>query len=271
MLLKKLIIENFACFYGNHVFDLSEGLTLFNASNGCGKSTIVRALGWLFGNKIEDRRIVSLKKYTELSAGESMQVKVKLYFHHHRDIVYERNLTFIKEDNGGNSYDDFRVFNLVDGREIEVPAGSVLEPFTLDYMQILTSGKLDIDNIVNHYKLPAESIRFIDMFSKRYNINKNYSILLGLRDYCENIIGECYPVILDSPCYHLSNSECQDLFDLTNKTNKQYIVATSYFLNEIKKVDKEKIQVLNGYDYYLEKSSSPDDISQGVCIVSERI
>ena len=111
-----------------------------------------------------------------------------------------------------------------------------------------------------------------------YNLDYNfisiitYSVLLGFREYCENLIGEKYPLFIDSPCMNMNDKYIERLFELLDNSKQQNIVATSYYLNEWGDINNIIFQK-KCYAYYLQKSN--DFVSNGqkynVSVVSEKV
>ena len=79
MIIKKITIENFLCYYGVKEFELSEGLNIILGENGEGKTKLFEALEWLFRINNEDlESLVSAKALNELSDGEEIHVRVAI-------------------------------------------------------------------------------------------------------------------------------------------------------------------------------------------------
>jgi DNA sulfur modification protein DndD len=77
MILKEIVIENYLCYYGVKIFELSKGLNIILGENGEGKTKFFEALDWLFrGDSVGLERLVSSKALAELPTGGSLRVKV---------------------------------------------------------------------------------------------------------------------------------------------------------------------------------------------------
>ncbi len=62
MIIKKITIENFLCYYGEKEFELSDGLNIILGENGEGKTKLFEALEWLFKRNHENlESLVSAK------------------------------------------------------------------------------------------------------------------------------------------------------------------------------------------------------------------
>lgn len=85
MIIKKIEIENFLCYYWNssandkNIFELSEGLNIILGENGEGKTKFFEAVDWLFnGENRELDMLVSAKKLNETEIGDSFRVRVSM-------------------------------------------------------------------------------------------------------------------------------------------------------------------------------------------------
>lgn len=79
MIIKKISIENFLCYYGVKEFELSNGLNIILGENGEGKTKFFEALEWLFNRTSDDLiSLVSAKALTELNEEEELNVKVSI-------------------------------------------------------------------------------------------------------------------------------------------------------------------------------------------------
>lgn len=79
MIIKKLTLNNFMCYYGTKPFEFADGLNIILGHNGDGKSTIFTAFNWIFnsGFNLTLSDVYSQKKYSEILENESFEVKVE--------------------------------------------------------------------------------------------------------------------------------------------------------------------------------------------------
>ena len=83
MIIKRIIVENYLCYYGSNSFELSDGLNIVLGENGEGKTKFFEALDWLLsGNKQNLEALVSAKKLSETEDGESFIVRVLMEVNH---------------------------------------------------------------------------------------------------------------------------------------------------------------------------------------------
>ncbi|MBK8330502.1 MAG: AAA family ATPase [Bacteroidetes bacterium] len=79
MIIKKIQIENYVCYYDIKSFELSEGLNIILGANGEGKTNFFEAVDWLFNGINRDlEMLVSKKKLEETEVGDSFRVRVSM-------------------------------------------------------------------------------------------------------------------------------------------------------------------------------------------------
>lgn len=79
MIIRKITIENYLCYYGVNEFELSEGLNIILGENGEGKTKLFEAIDWLLnGDDSNLELLVSAKKLDETPLTESFRVRVSI-------------------------------------------------------------------------------------------------------------------------------------------------------------------------------------------------
>lgn len=79
MIIRKIQIDNYLCYYDTNTFELSEGLNIILGENGEGKTKFFEAVDWLFnGENRELDMLVSAKKLNETEIGDSFRVRVSM-------------------------------------------------------------------------------------------------------------------------------------------------------------------------------------------------
>ena len=79
MIIKKIQIENFLCYYDAKTFVLDKGLNIILGENNEGKTKFFEAVYWLFnGSKIDNHQLVSAKKSDEIGPGDHFKVGVSM-------------------------------------------------------------------------------------------------------------------------------------------------------------------------------------------------
>ena len=79
MIIRKIQIDNYLCYYDTNTFVLSEGLNIILGENGEGKTKFFEAVDWLFNGENDDLELlVSAKKLDETEIGDSFRVMVSM-------------------------------------------------------------------------------------------------------------------------------------------------------------------------------------------------
>jgi DNA sulfur modification protein DndD len=79
MIIKKIQIENYLCYYSVNTFQFEDGLNIILGDNNEGKTKFFEAVEWLFnGGTIEPSNLISAKKLSEISIGDSFKVSVSM-------------------------------------------------------------------------------------------------------------------------------------------------------------------------------------------------
>ena len=79
MIIKKIHLENYLCYYDSKVFELSDGLNIILGENGEGKTKFFEAIDWLFNGENKDLDLlVSAMKLNKTKVGEEFRVRVSM-------------------------------------------------------------------------------------------------------------------------------------------------------------------------------------------------
>jgi len=107
MKLENIEIENFRQYYGPQRAKFStdpvKNITVFNGSNGAGKTSLFIALNWcLYGEGAENiGELISKEAVKRASPGEKVSARVKLWFRHGTEkYLASRELIGIKQKDG---------------------------------------------------------------------------------------------------------------------------------------------------------------------------
>ena len=103
MIIKKLSLNNFMCYYDLKTFEFADGLNIILGHNGDGKSTIFRAFNWIFEthSNINLNEVFSKKKFAEISDNENLLVYVECVISQY-DSEYKITKSFEVEKISGN-------------------------------------------------------------------------------------------------------------------------------------------------------------------------
>ncbi|QQX76001.1 MULTISPECIES: AAA family ATPase [Aequorivita] len=79
MIIKKIQIENYLCYYSINTFQFEDGLNIVLGENNEGKTKFFEAVEWLFDGRTDDVvNLISAKKLNEISSGDSFRVSVSM-------------------------------------------------------------------------------------------------------------------------------------------------------------------------------------------------
>ena len=185
MIIQKIEIKNFRSYYGNNVFDFSNGLTLIVGDNGDGKTTFFEALQWLLNtspvvnNSIEN---FSEMRKSEMEIGEVEQVMVSMTFDHSGTKIIERYFAVEK-----TAADRFKLSDQVlkgyenkDSGRIPVDGKLLLTQCYDAFMQKFSMFKGESDlNVFN------DKAAFQDMV-KKFSDLRNFDMFVSFTEEFEN-------------------------------------------------------------------------------------
>ena len=191
MIIDKLTIENYQCYFGTKVFEFSDGLNIILGENGEGKTKFFEAVNWLFeGNDENLEQLVSKKTIENTPEGESFRVKVSILVR----IEEERNIitkSFLVHKKSGDkieisSYMLEGVEENKSGERTQVDGKILLErifPFQIrKYSMFKGEAELDI------FKSEDALTNLINLFSDAKHYDK-YSVKGAfLRDKAEKAV-----------------------------------------------------------------------------------
>ena len=183
MTIKEITIKNFRSYYSENRFEFSDGLTLLIGDNGDGKTTFFEALQWLFdtvnistGNSIDN---VSEMRKSEMSTGESDEVKVSMLFDHDGEKLIEKRFSFEMNPDGKfkPSPVTFRGFEEqgserqpVDGKNL---INRCFDAFIQRFSMFKGESTLDVFNDKSALKKLVENFSDIRKFDKLVIISSN--------------------------------------------------------------------------------------------------
>ena len=194
MIIKKVTIENFLCYYGVKEFTFSKGLNIILGENGEGKTKFFDAIEWLLNTSYStnESTLVSMKALSEIDKGESFQVSVKLTCEHEDETVFisrqfrvtkvnnevtettKSVLEGIKESRTGER-------DIVDGKQwLDI----VFPPEIRRYSMFKGESSLNI------LKQDASLLNLINLFSDARSYDKYASKIETLREEAEKEVSE---------------------------------------------------------------------------------
>ena len=121
MIIRKLQIENYLCYFDSKTFELSDGLNIILGENGEGKTKFFEAIDWLFnGENRELDMLVSAKKLNETIVGESFRVRVSMTVEQYEEqSVITRSFLVMKENESECSISNFMIEGITENKSGE--------------------------------------------------------------------------------------------------------------------------------------------------------
>ena len=194
MIINKVTIENFLCYYGVKEFEFSKGLNIILGENGEGKTKFFDAVEWLLNttNISNEITLVSQKALHEATIGDSFKVLVRLTCQHEDETVYitrQFKVTKVKIDDVETTKSVLEAIkesrtgerDIVDGKQwLDI----VFPPQIRRYSMFKGESSLNI------LKQDASLLNLINLFSDARNYEKYASKVEFLRKEAENEVTE---------------------------------------------------------------------------------
>jgi DNA sulfur modification protein DndD len=194
MIINKVTIENFLCYYGVKEFEFSKGLNIILGENGEGKTKFFDAVEWLLNttNISNENTLVSQKALQEATVGDYFKVLVRLTCQHEDETVYitrQFKVTKIKIDDIETTKSVLEAIkesrtgerDIVDGKQwLDI----VFPPQIRRYSMFKGESSLNI------LKQDASLLNLINLFSDARNYEKYASKVEFLRKEAENEVTE---------------------------------------------------------------------------------
>ncbi len=193
MIIDKLTIENYQCYFGIKVFEFSDGLNIILGENGEGKTKFFEAVNWLFeGNDDNLEQLVSKKTIENTIEGDSFRVRVSIAVRtqDEKNIITKSFLVH-KKNNDKIAISSYMLEGIEEnksGERTQVDGKSLLErifPFQIrKYSMFKGEAELDI------FKSEDALTNLINLFSDAKHYDK-YSVKGAfLRDKAEKAVEE---------------------------------------------------------------------------------
>lgn len=246
MIVKKISIQNYLCYYDVNDFDLSDGLNIILGENGEGKTKFFEALDWLFdGSDDELDLLVSAKALEETAVGENFPVKVSITVEQNdeKKIITKSFLVKKKKANecSTSNYMLEGVEENKAGERVQVDGKNLLDrifPFQIrKYSMFKGEAELDI------FKSEEALTNLINLFSDAKHYDKYSEKGAFLRDKAEKAVEESSKADKkNEQLYKKLESEIQTL---ENEKHRCTVLLTSTE-SEIKKLEGN-IQAAGSY------------------------
>lgn len=246
MIIKKINIENYLCYYGSKTFELAEGLNIILGENGEGKTKFFEAIDWLFNGKNKDLDVlVSAKKLHETEIGDSFHVKVSMTVeqYDHKSII-TKSFMVIKENINNCSTSNFMIEGISEnsaGERIIVDGQNLLDrifPFQFREYSMF-KGEADL----NIFESDNALVNLINLFSEAKHYDKYSEKGSFLREKADRAVEVSSK--LDRRNAKLYRTLEEEIFRLDDQKNK-YNILRATTEGELKNI-KENLQDAERY------------------------
>ena len=267
MIIKKISLENYLCYYDVNEFELSDGLNIILGENGEGKTKFFEALDWLFDGSDDDLDLlVSAKALEETAIGESFRVKVSITVEQNdeKKIITKSFLVKKKKANecSTSNYMLEGIEENKSGERVQVDGKNLLDrifPFQIrKYSMFKGEAELDI------FKSEEALANLINLFSDAKHYDKYSKKGAFLRDKAEKAVEESSKADKkNESLYKKLESEIQSL---VNEKHRFTVHLTSTE-NEIRKIEGN----LQAAGSYVKNAASLDTINTRIKNIDEKI
>lgn len=194
MIIRKIQIENYLCYYDINTFELSEGLNIILGENGEGKTKFFEAIDWLFNGDNKNLEVlVSAKKLDETEAGESFRVGVSLVVEQYGEkSTISKSFLATKEKVNECSASTYMIEGITEnasGERIQVDGKSLLDrifPFQIRKYSMF-KGEAELNIFDNDNALSS----LINLFSEAKHYEKYAEKGCFLREKAEKAVEDC--------------------------------------------------------------------------------
>jgi DNA sulfur modification protein DndD len=191
MIIRKIQIENYLCYYDSNTFELSEGLNIILGENGEGKTKFFESVDWLFnGENRELDMLVSAKKLEETEIGDSFRVRVSMTVEQYGEkSIITKSFLAKKEKANGCSTSSFMIEGIsenIAGERTQVDGQALLDrifPFQIrKYSMFKGEAELNI------FESDSALANLINLFSEAKHYDKYSEKGAFLREKAEKAV-----------------------------------------------------------------------------------
>lgn len=191
MIIRKIQIDNYLCYYDTNTFVLSEGLNIILGENGEGKTKFFEAVDWLFNGENEDLELlVSAKKLSETEIGESFRIRVSMTVEQYGDSkIITRSFVAKKEKENQCTTSSFMIEGIEEnssGERSQVDGSALLDrifPFQIRKYSMF-KGEADL----NIFESDNALVNLINLFSEAKHYDKYSEKGTFLREKAEKAV-----------------------------------------------------------------------------------
>lgn len=266
MIVKKISIENYLCYYGVNNFELSDGLNIILGENGEGKTKFFEALDWLFNGSDDDLELlVSAKALEETEIGDSFRVGVSISVEQENEKNITKSFVVMKKKANECSTSNYMLEGVEEnktGERAQVDGKNLLDrifPFQIrKYSMFKGEAELDI------FKSEDALTNLINLFSDAKHYDKYAEKGAYLKDKAEKAVEISSKA--DKKNEALYKKLESDIQELENKKHR-YSIHLNSTENQIRKIEGN----LQAAGSYVKNAEELDIINKRVKNIEDKI
>ena len=237
MIIKKIQIDNYLCYYDTNTFVLSDGLNIILGENGEGKTKFFEAVDWLFNGENDDLELlVSAKKLDETEIGDNFRVRVSMTVEQYGEkSIITRSFLAKKEKANECSTSSFMIEGIEEnssGERAQVDGATLLDrvfPFQIRKYSMF-KGEADL----NIFESDNALVNLINLFSEAKHYDKYSEKGAYLREKAEKAVEDSAK--LDKKNANLYK-KLEGEISLLQKDKTKYEVHLNSTDEEIRKIE----------------------------------
>ena len=267
MIIRKIQIDNYLCYYDTNTFELTEGLNIILGENGEGKTKFFESVDWLFnGENRELDILVSAKKLNETEIGDSFRIRVAMTVEQYGEkSIITKSFLAKKEKANECSTSSFMIEGISEnssGERTQVDGQALLDrifPFQIrKYSMFKGEAELNI------FESDRALANLINLFSEAKHYDK-YSVKGAfLRDKAEKAVEDSSK--LDKKNESLYKKLEGDIIYLEREKAK-YLVHLNSTEEEIRKIEGN----LQLAESHVSNADALDTLNKRIKEIEERI
>jgi DNA sulfur modification protein DndD len=267
MIIRKIQIDNYLCYYDNNTFELSEGLNIILGENGEGKTKFFESVDWLFnGENRELDMLVSAKKLNETEIGDSFRVRVSMTVEQYGEkSIITKSFLAKKEKANECSTSSFMIEGISEnssGERTQVDGQALLDrifPFQIrKYSMFKGEAELNI------FESDSALANLINLFSEAKHYDKYSEKGAFLREKAEKAVEDSSK--LDKKNEALYRRLEVEILQLEREKEK-YKVHLNATEDEIKKIEEN----LQDAERHVSNADALDTLNKRIKDIEERI
>lgn len=267
MIIRKIQIDNYLCYYDTNSFELSEGLNIILGENGEGKTKFFESIDWLFnGENRELDMLVSAKKLNEMEIGESFRVRVSITAEQYGEkSIITKSFLARKEKANECSTSSFMIegiFENSSGERTQVDGQTLLDrifPFQIrKYSMFKGEAELNI------FESDSALANLINLFSEAKHYDKYSEKGAFLREKAEKAVEDSSKLDKKNEAlYRRLESEILQL----EREKEKYKVHLNATEDEIKKIEEN----LQDAERHVSNADALGTLNKRIKEIEERI